>query len=329
MTQYDVCGIGNALVDIEFEIAPEVLQTLKIDKGVMTLIDDAQQAVIIEHLKDLPMKRGCGGSAANTMIAISQFGGRSFYSCKVANDEAGSFYLEDMVRCGVETNLKIQAREDGVTGKCLVLVTPDADRTMNTFLGITGSFSEQELVPESIEAAEYLYIEGYLVTAPDACAAAIKAREVAQSAGRKVALSLSDLNMAKFFKEGLLSIIGSKVDFIFANESEALEMAGTGDLKEAMAYLKTLATGFAVTLGAQGSVIFDGSDLIEIDPVPVQAIDTVGAGDMYAGAILYGITNGMSYAQAGKLASHASAKLVTSLGPRLLTEETRAILNEI
>ncbi len=329
MARYNVYGIGNALVDIEFEVPPSALQELQIDKGVMTLIDEEHQHRIMAHLDGQTTKRSCGGSAANTVIAVSQFGGKAFYSCKVANDETGSFYLEDLIRCGVDTNLQQQVRQEGVTGKCIVLVTPDADRTMTTFLGISGGFSQVELIPDAIREAEYLYMEGYLVTAPEARQAAIHARDIARSAGQKVSLSLSDLNMVKFFKEGLLDMIGPGVDFLFANESEALGMADTEDLNTAMEYLKTLTKQFAITRGPNGSLIFDGQDLIEIEPFQVKAIDTVGAGDMYAGALLYGITHGMSFAQAGKLASLASARLVTTLGPRMPTDQTRSLLQEI
>lgn len=329
MTRYDVYGLGNALLDIEFEVSPEVLQDLGIDKGVMTLLDEESQNQILSHLDGADKKRSCGGSAANTLIAVSQFGGKAFYSCKVADDEPGQFYSQDLLNCGVATNLEHHEPEPGVTGKCLVFVTPDADRTMNTFLGISGNFSDAELVPEAIKDAKYTYIEGYLVSGENSKQAAIRAREIAQAAGNKVAFSLADLNMVKFFKAGLLEIIGSGIDFLFANESEALLMAETEDLSVAVDYLKTLATGFAITRGAAGSMIFDGENLIDIAPFPVKAIDTVGAGDMYAGAFLYGITNNMSYAEAGRLGSLASATLVTSLGARLKTSETRALLERL
>ena len=327
MTKYDVYALGNALLDVEFEVSPEVLQNLGIDKGVMTLLDRDNQDKIVSNLAEYDRKRSCGGSAANTVIAISQFGGKSFYSCKVADDEPGKFYTRDLIDCGVATNLESHAPEAGVTGKCLVFVTPDADRTMNTFLGISAEFSDAELVPEAIENAKYTYIEGYLVSGESSKQAAIKAREIAQAAGNKVAFTLADLNMVKFFKSGLLEIIGSGVDFLFANEGEALLMAETEDFEVAVDYLKTLAKGFAITRGAAGSVIFDGEQLIEIDPVTVEAIDTVGAGDMYAGAFLYGITNGMDYAAAGRLASLASATIVTTLGARMKTEQVQALLN--
>ncbi len=327
MHKYNVYGIGNALVDMEVEVTPEVLEELKIDKGVMTLVDEPRQAEILQKLHDLPCKQTCGGSAANTIIAISQFGGDCFYSCRAADDDAGLFYLEDLLRCGVDTNLRLDNRPEGVTGKCLVFVTPDADRTMNTFLGITGNFSGDEIIPEAIRESEYLYTEGYLVTSPSAKEAVIKAREIASQAGVKTAFSLSDPNMVEFFRAGLLEMIASGVDFLFANESEALKMAGTEDIEIAIAYLQTLATGFAITRGSKGSVIVDGEDIIEIAPVPVEAVDTVGAGDMYAGAFLYGITHGMSYQQAGNLASLASSRMVTHYGPRLDSTETKSLLD--
>lgn len=326
MTKYDVYALGNALLDIEFEVSPEVLQDLSIDKGVMTLLDRESQDKIVNNLSQYDQKRSCGGSAANTQIAVSQFGGKAFYSCKVANDEPGQFYTQDLIDCGVVTNLESHDPESGVTGKCLVFVTPDADRTMNTFLGISAEFSSAELVPEAIKNAQYTYIEGYLVSGESSKQAAIEAREIAHQAGNKVAFTLADLNMVKFFKPGLLEIIGSGVDFLFANEGEALLMAETEDFAEAVNYLKTLAKGFAITRGAAGSVVFDGENLIEIEPVTVEAIDTVGAGDMYAGAFLYGITNGMDYEAAGNLASLASAKLVTTLGARMSTEAVQELL---
>jgi sugar/nucleoside kinase (ribokinase family) len=324
--KYNVYGIGNALVDMEFEVSVELLEQLKIDKGVMTLMDEEQQHQVLLHLQDNHRKQSCGGSAANTIVAIAQLGGKSFYSCKVAQDETGQFFLKDLSSYGVDTNLHNGQHQPGITGKCLVMVTPDADRTMNTFLGITATLSEEELVPEAIVQSQYLYIEGYLVSSPTAKMAAIKGRDIAKQAGVKTALSLSDANMVQFFKDGLLEIIGDGLDCIFANEVEALKMANTDDVNLAIEHLKTLATSFAITRGGKGSLVFDGETISEIAPVIVKAIDTVGAGDMYAGAFLYGITQGMSFSQAGNLASAASARLVTRFGPRLGTEELQSLL---
>jgi sugar/nucleoside kinase (ribokinase family) len=329
MTRYDVYGLGNALLDVECEVEPEVLVELGIDKGVMTLLDEASQNKILARLGNAASKRTCGGSGANTIVAVSQFGGKTFYSCKVANDEPGEYYLKDLLQSGVDTNLKSHPPADGITGKCLVFVTPDADRSMNTFLGISSSLSEIELVPDAIANSAYTYIEGYLVTGETSKQAAITAREMAVNAGQKVALTLSDQNMAKFFKQGLLEMLGTGVDLLFANDSEAFEMAGTQDLTHAIEYLKTISKTFALTLGAKGSLIFDGQTLLEIAPFPVKAIDTVGAGDMYAGGVLYGITNGMDWATSGRLGSLASAQLVTIPGARMATADLQSLLQQV
>ena len=326
MSKYNICGVGNALVDMQFEISEDLLQELGIDKGVMTLIDAERQKAVLGALADLEAKKISGGSAANTIVAASQLGAKCFYSCKVAADDIGAFYIEDLARSGVDSNFYNKNRPDGVTGKCLVLVTPDADRTMNTYLGISETISTEELVPEAIADSEYLYTEGYLVTSPTGKAAAIKALELAREAGVKTAFSLSDPNMVQFFKAGLLEIIGPGVDFLFANEAEAMKMVETEDLTAAVEGLKQLAKSFAITRGSEGALIFDGSELVEIAPFAVKAIDTVGAGDMFAGAFLYGITHGMSFPRAGELASLASSRVVTVYGPRLAPEETQSLL---
>lgn len=327
MRRYHVYGIGNALVDMEYEVEVSDLEKLRIDKGVMTLVDEDHQTEIMEHLKEHHHQRGSGGSAANTVIAVSQFGGKGFYSCKVANDALGHFYMDDLIAGGVTTNHHTE-REDGHTGRCVVLVTPDTDRTMVTHLGISGGLSARELVPEAIRDSDYYYIEGYLVTSDSARAAAIEGGKIAREAGAKTAISLSDPNMVTYFKDGLRQMIGDGVDLLFANESEAKGMAGTDDLDAALAYLKTLSKAFAVTRGPKGALIFDGRDMIEIEPVEVEAVDTVGAGDMFAGALLYGLTQGWDHRRAGDLAAAAAARLVTSLGPRISAEDTRSILRQ-
>ncbi|MBK5940876.1 adenosine kinase [Halochromatium roseum] len=325
MSTYDVYALGNALVDMEYEISPSDLQHLNIDKGVMTLVDEAHQLRIMDHLREHHHQRGSGGSAANSVIALSQLGGRGYYACKVADDDLGHFYMKDLREGGVDT-LDGGFLDKGDTGRCVVLVTPDSDRTMCTYLGISGNLSVHEVEVRSLHAAKWFYTEGYLVTSDTARVAAIEARRAAEHGGVRTALSLSDPNMVKFFKDELKEMIGDGVDLIFANEEEAMGMAETTDLNEAVAYLKTLSKEFAITRGPKGALVFDGQELIDIDPVPVKPVDTVGAGDMFAGAFLYGLTQGWSHKRAGDLASAASAKLVTSLGPRLSKEDTQAIL---
>ena len=325
MARYHVYGLGNALVDMEYEVDFTDLETLGIDKGVMTLVDEERQIALMGHLAQHHHQRGSGGSAANTLIGLSQLGGRAFYSCRVADDELGHFYMKDLIDGGVDTNHHTE-KEQGHTGRCVVMVTPDSDRTMCTFLGVSGNLSERELVVESLVDSDWFYTEGYLVTSPPARAASIEARRVAREAGVKTAISLSDPNMVTYFKEGLLEMIGDGVDLIFANEHEAMGLAGTSDLATAIEALKPLAKNLAVTRGPKGALLLHDGELIEIAGNKVDAVDTVGAGDMFAGAYLYGLTQGWGPRRAGDLASAASAKLVTSLGPRISRDETQAVL---
>lgn len=327
--EYHVYGIGAALVDTEIEVTNEDLVNFSIDKGVMTLVDEARQNELVELLSDrlVASKRASGGSAANTIIAASYFGAKTFYSCKVANDDNGDFYLRDLSDAGVAT--PPCERADGITGKCLVMITPDAERTMNTFLGISETVSVAELHPPAVAASQYAYIEGYLVSSPTGRAAAIALREQAEAKGVKTALSLSDPAMVEFFHEGLVEMLGDGVDLVFCNQAEALSFTRTSTVEAAVVELKKVARGFALTLGAEGALVVDGDQSWRIDPYKVDAVDTNGAGDMFAGAFIYAITHGYSFEQAGKLASRASSQVVSQFGPRLRPEQHQAILKEI
>lgn len=324
--KYDVVGIGNALVDIEFKVKEDFFTDNQIEKGLMTLVDEERQNHLMEVINTEEAKKQCGGSAANTVIAVSQFGGKSYYSCKVADDELGHFFLNDMKEAGVENNLDHSNLEQGITGKCLVMVTEDAERTMNTFLGITQNFSVKEVNESAIKEAEYVYIEGYLVTSPNGREAMKYAKKVAEENGTKVALTFSDPAMVKYFKEGFDEVIGTGVDLLFANEEEARIFTGKENILEAREDLKRVAKHFVITMGKNGAMIFDGDTYIDIEPYQTVSIDSNGAGDMFAGAFIYGITNGHSYASSGKLASMASSKIVSQFGPRLKWHEAKEIL---
>ena len=329
MRRYDVYGIGNALVDLELKVNNQFLSDYDVKKGLMTLVDEDTQYRLIGAIQGQTFERKSGGSAANTVIAVSQFGGSSFYSCKVANDEYGDFYLKDMNDAGVKTNLDNKERESGVTGKCLVMVTPDADRTMNTFLGATTDISEAEVDEHAIKEAQYIYLEGYLTASVTGMKAAKLAKKIAEENDIKTSITLSDPSIVQAFRDNFIDLIGTSVDLLFCNKEEAITFTQTGDVLEAREALKKEAKQFVITLGQNGAMIYDGETFIDIEPYNVQAIDTNGAGDMYAGAFLYGITNGMTMTNAGKLASLAGSKVVSQYGPRLSWHDAQVILREL
>jgi sugar/nucleoside kinase (ribokinase family) len=209
------------------------------------------------------------------------------------------------------------------------MITPDAERTMNTFLGISETVSSDELDNSAIKNSAYVYIEGYLVSSETGRAAAIECRKIAEANNVKTALSLSDPAMVQFFHDGLSEMIGSKVDLLFCNLDEALAYTKTESVDAAIAALKIIADEFVITLGNKGALIYDGNDIIEIAPCETEAIDTNGAGDMFAGAFLYALTQGHSHALAGNLASLAASTVVSQFGPRLKPEQHQTILESI
>lgn len=319
--KYHVYGMGNALVDFEIEARVEELAVLNVDKGVMTLIEEERQDELFNAFHGKHHSRACGGSAANTIIGAQSLGSQCFYSCKVADDETGQFYRDDLLSHGVHSNLSSEHFEDGKTGRCLVLITEDADRTMNTFLGITVDIGYLQINEEALLDSEYLYIEGYLSSSPVALAGAVKAMQFAQKNSIKTAFSLSDPNMVKFCRQGLDDIIGDGVDMLFCNFDEATLYTNTDNLEAAGEKLSQIAKTVVITLGAVGAVVFNQGSSFKIAGNSVEAIDTNGAGDLFAGSFLHGLASGLSLAQAGKLASYASAQLVTQFGPRLTDDK--------
>jgi sugar/nucleoside kinase (ribokinase family) len=271
----------------------------------------------------------CGGSAANTVIAAAQFGAQSYYSCLVADDEMGHFYMQDLHDNGVSSNLSPTRLPEGITGKCLVMTTPDANRTMNTFLGITSDYSTREIDSASLVQSKYLYMEGYLVTSDNSKSAMIHARDLARDAGVKTALTFSDPSMVKYFNDQMHEVAEGGVDMLFCNEEEAMLFTGKEDILEAREELKAVADKFAITQGANGAILWDGDTFIDIEPYAVKALDTNGAGDMFAGAFLYGITHGHSFVEAGKIASLASSTVVGQYGPRLKKEQVQGIIKHL
>ena len=328
MRKYNIYGIGAALVDTEVEVSDDFLSKAGIDKGVMTLVDEARQAELLGVLSTETgsMLRKCGGSVCNSVVAASSLGAQAFFSGKVSDDDDGQLYIDDLKEAGVDFHTAGQ--EPGITGKCLVMVTDDAERTMNTFLGASEGLSAREIDQVALVDSEWFYVEGYLVTDEARTAATKAAVELAKVSGVKVAISLSDPFVVSVFGDALRQVIGDGVDLIFCNKDEATAFTGTESLETASEALKQYTKTFAITDGANGAMTFDGVTMNQSKGVDAKAIDTNGAGDMFAGAFLCAITSGRDYAWAADLANDCAARVVAQFGPRLEASEFNVIKNQ-
>ena len=311
---FGVFGIGNTLVDIEAQVSDQTLEQLGYTKGVMTLVEHEAQTGVLTALHDHPRHRCAGGSAANTMLGVAGFGGRAAYAGKVGEDELGAFCLDDMRKAGVAIDVP---PGEGSTGTCVVLITEDAQRTMLTHLGASSNLSCQDIDEQRIRESAYIYVEGYLWTNDSTRETALHAIKLAEEHGVKIALTASDPFLITLFKDAFWDLIKGPVDLLFCNLEEARSLTNEEDAGACGRILSEHAGLVAVTQGADGSMLFDADQTIEIEGVPVQAIDTTGAGDMYAAGLLYGLTNGLTLRESGRLASHASARVVSQLGARL------------
>ncbi|TWU57960.1 adenosine kinase [Rubripirellula reticaptiva] len=321
MTDFDVFGVGNALVDIQATVEDAVLSELNVDKGIMTLVDDARQREVLGLLDGRPLNRCAGGSAANTIVAVAEFGGKSAFVGKIGNDEVGKFFLKDMQDLGI--HIDVEPADDS-TGTCAVLITEDAQRTMLTNLGASVTLTENDIDEELIKRSKYIYVEGYLFTGENTKAAAYRAMDLAQKHGVKIAFTASDPFLINMLRDEIWELVTGPVDLLFCNEEEAKSLTGESDPIACAKAIHDHAENVALTLGEKGSIIMHGGEAFPIEGVAVKAIDTTGAGDMYAGALLFGITNGMSWRQAGHLASEASARVVAQMGARLERKFTAA-----
>lgn len=325
MAEFDVFGVGNALVDIQARVDDSLVSDLGFDKGIMTLVDEARQVDVLRKLNGRPLHRCAGGSAANTVVALAEFGGSAAFVGKVGSDEVGRFFLQDMRELGVTIDVTPAA---AATGTCAVLITEDAQRTMLTNLGASVTLTSNDIQENHVKAAQYIYIEGYLLTNESTKAAAYHAMEVAKENGTKVAFTASDPFLVNMIRDEIWDLITGPVDLFFCNQEEAKSLTGQSDPIACAAKIHEHAENVALTLGEKGSLIMHGGDAFPIEGVPIHAVDTTGAGDMYAGGLLYGITNGMSWRQAGHLASHAAARIVEQMGARLERKFTAEEIEE-
>ncbi|MEM9827225.1 MAG: adenosine kinase [Planctomycetota bacterium] len=318
MNPIDVLGIGNALVDIQAKVDDSFLNQVGFEKGVMTLVDDEKQQQVLAKLAAENLHRCAGGSAANSIVGLAQLGGSGAYIGKVGPDEIGGFFRDDMRALGIEVELQAI---NAPSGTCAVLITPDAQRTMLTNLGAAGSVGPDDVDEKLVARSKYVYIEGYLLTHEVGKQGAYRAMDLAKKNNVKVALTASDPFLINLIRDEIWELVTGPVDLFFCNEEEARSLTGKEDPIQCAAAIHEHAENVALTLGPNGSILMHGGQAIPIEGINVDAVDTTGAGDMYAGALLYGITNGMDWKQAGHLASQKAAQVVSQMGARLDTSD--------
>ena len=310
----DVVGVGNAIVDVLAQADDGLLDELGLDKGAMTLIDAERADVLYGRMASAI--EVSGGSAANTLTGIASFGGRGAYIGKVRNDQLGAVFSHDIRAAGVDYRSR-PVEEGAPTARCLIFVTPDAQRTMQTYLGVSVELGPDDIDPEAIGAAQFTYLEGYLFDKEPAKEAFIKAAELAHATGRKVALSLSDPFCVDRHRGAFRHLVSGHVDVLFANEVEIVSLFEAGSFDDAVSAIRGHCEIAALTRGADGSMIVTADEIVEIAAEPVgRVVDTTGAGDLFAAGVLFGLTQGFELGTCGGLGSIAAGEVIGHYGAR-------------
>jgi len=313
-TELDVVGIGNAIVDIIARCDDDFIVAEGLAKGGMRLID-ADEADRL-YAKMGPATEMSGGSAANTCAGLASLGARTAFIGKVAGDQFGTVFAHDIRSIGVKYETP-QSQSQAPTARCLVLVTPDGERTMSTYLGASTELGNGEIVPELISSARVTYLEGYLFDPPEAKAAFHEAARIAAEAGRQVALSLSDTFCVERHRAAFRSLIQGGVDVLFGNQEEICALYETDTLEDALKQLRAECTLAAVTRSGEGSIIMTPEDTITVPAAKVESVvDTTGAGDLYAAGFLYGLARGRPLDECGRLASLTAGEVISHIGAR-------------
>jgi sugar/nucleoside kinase (ribokinase family) len=311
----DVAGFGNALVDVLSHEADDFLSEYGLIKGSMALIDTDRAELLYEAMG--PATEISGGSAANTMVGVASFGGTSAFVGRVRDDQLGSVFAHDIRAAGVRF-VTSPATDGTPTGRCLIVVTADAERTLNTYLGAAAEFGPEDVEAELVAGAQVTYLEGYLWDQPRAKDAFRAAARQAHDSGRRVALTLSDGFCVDRHRADFLDLVERDVDILFANESEICSLYRVDDFDDALQRVNHHCEIAALTRSAKGSVIVRGDEVHVIDahPVPGGVVDTTGAGDLYAAGFLYGFTHGHDLGTCGRLAALAAAEVISHIGAR-------------
>jgi len=314
---FNVFGVGNALLDILALVEDNFIQTHDLNRGAMTLMDTIKQGKLLQQLESHPLELRCGGSAANTMMAIAQSGGTGIYSGKVSADTNGEFYQQDMIAAGIQFEIEPADTTQGPTGTCLVLTTPDAERTMCTHLGVSTTLSVTDINVDHLSQCQYSYIEGYLWDAPEPRQASIQTMEQSKRLGVKVAFTFSDMFLVERFGDDFRALLTEYCDVLFCNADEVRHFCGTEDLEACASYLGEKVNQVFITNSDQGCLVVENQTLIHVPGFPVKPVDTVGAGDAFAGGVLYGLTNNLTTAQAARWGNYLGSQVVQIHGPRL------------
>jgi sugar/nucleoside kinase (ribokinase family) len=312
--EFDVVGIGNALVDVLSHASEDFLAAQGLTKGTMHLIDEAQASRLYDAMG--PGIEISGGSAANTIVGVSSLGGRAHYIGKVRNDQLGQVFSHDLRSTGVSYDIA-PATSGPATGRCLILVTPDAQRTLNTFLGVSVTLGPEDVDPQVVARGRILYLEGYLFDPPRAQQAFREAARQARAAGRKVALTLSDPFCVDRHRAAFLELVEHHVDIVLANEAEICSLYEVKDFDAALQRVRGHCEIAALTRSQHGSVIVRGTEVHVVAARPVtKLVDTTGAGDLYAAGFLFGLSRGRDLVTCGKLGSVAAAEVISHVGAR-------------
>lgn len=310
----DVAGIGNAIVDVLAHATDDQLAAMGLAKGVMTLIDTEQADRIYAAMA--PGIECSGGSAGNTMAGIAALGGRGAYIGKVRDDQLGQVFRHDIRAAGIAFDTP-SATNCSPTARCLILVTPDAQRTMQTYLGACVELGPEDIDADVIAAAQVTYLEGYLWDQPRAKEAFLKAARIAHDAGRKVALSLSDPFCVDRHRESFLELVAGHVDLLFANEAEIMSLYRSDSFDDALRSVRGHCEVAALTRSEKGSVVVAGDDVISVGAERItQLVDTTGAGDLYAAGFLFGYTRGTDLGACARLGGLCAAEIISHFGAR-------------
>ena len=311
---YDVVGIGNAIVDVLVQANDDLIDNFELTKGTMALVDEAQAERLYASVG--PGLETSGGSAANTLAGVAQLGGRAGFIGRVRNDQLGGIFTHDIRSVGARFDTPA-ATEGPSTARCLILVTPDAQRTMCTYLGASVGLDPADLDLDMVAQAKVLYLEGYLWDSDEAKAAFITAAEVARAHGGEVALSLSDAFCVERHRESFQELVDGHVDILFANEMEITALYKANSFEEAADQVRGRCKLAALTRSEQGSVVLNGAGTHSVAPFQLgPLLDTTGAGDLYAAGFLHAYTQGQAVDACGRLGSLCAGQVVTQLGPR-------------